>query len=463
MLKIFILCGGSGTRLWPISRKSLPKQFAPLFPDETLFQKTLKRSKLLLEELHEEGEINLITNTQHYFLAQEQSQQINIPISSFLLEDSPRDSAAAIILSALTCNESDLILILPSDHLIKDSHSFLQSIQKAKEFAQLGNIVTFGILPTSAHTGYGYIHAKDHRVLEFCEKPNALKAKEFLEHGGYFWNSGMFCFMAKDFLQECQTYIPDLLNQCQTALSHAQKEHNFIWLKGMDKIQKISIDYALMEKTQKICMVKGDFGWNDVGSFDSLAEEFQDMEIQNHINHSSNPSHLSKDSKDNFILSRKPVSLIGIESLVVIDTKDSLLIAQKGRTQEIKEIVQRLEGSELLDLHPLVHRPWGSYEVLEEGQNYKIKKIIVKPQKRLSLQKHFHRNEHWIVISGSACVQIGDQELFLQSNESTYIPMGSPHRLSNNGKLDLVMIEVQVGEYVGEDDIIRLEDDYHRA
>nr|WP_027327487.1 mannose-1-phosphate guanylyltransferase/mannose-6-phosphate isomerase [Helicobacter pametensis] len=457
-MKILILCGGSGTRLWPLSRTMLPKQFAPLFPDETLFQKTLKRSFELLESLQIEGQVEVITNINHYFLAQEQSQTYG-KVETFLLEDSPRDSAAALILGALSASAKDIILALPSDHLIGDFEAFAMNVKEAIYKAQEGKIITFGISPSSAHTGYGYIHSKNSSVLGFHEKPDQHKAEEFLRSGEYYWNSGMFCFEVQTFLAECQIHAQELLEKSQKILAQSNKEHNFIWLKGMEEIPKISIDYALMEKTQKIAMVASTFAWNDVGSFDSLLTEFECDQNGN----SSSQELTCKDSKDNFILASKPTALIGINSLAIIETKDALLISQKGRTQEVKEIVQKLEGKEILNTHSLVYRPWGSYEVLEEGQFYKIKKIIVKPQKRLSLQKHFHRNEHWIVISGSAYVQIGEKEIFLQSNESTYIPMGMPHRLSNQGKLDLVMIEVQVGEYVGEDDIIRLEDDFHRA
>lgn len=459
MISILILCGGSGTRLWPISREMLPKQFAPLLPNETLFQKTLKRCSELLDLLEMEGQIIAVTNKEHYFLAQEQSNEIKCKIHTFILEDMPRDSAAALILSTLSAFDSQSILAIPSDHIIDDIPAFAKNIKEAIKLAAQGNIITFGIPPTSPHTGYGYIHSNNQEVLEFCEKPNQSKAKEFVEKGGYFWNSGMFCFKPQTFLDECLIYAKDLLNQCQEVFSHSQKEHNFIWLKSMEKIQKISIDYALMEKSKKIKMIECSFKWNDVGSFDSLLEEFQSDENGN----ISQSELLQKDSKDNFILSSKPTSLIGVESLAIIDTRDALLIAKKGRTQEVKDIITKLKGSQLLQTHPLVYRPWGSYEVLEESQYYKIKRIIVKPQHRLSLQKHFHRNEHWIVVSGSACVNVGDRELFLQSNESTYIPMGMPHRLSNQGRLDLVMIEVQVGEYVGEDDIVRLEDDFNRA
>lgn len=463
MIKILILCGGSGTRLWPISRTMLPKQFAPLLPHKTLFQKTLKRASDLLTTLHQrnpiQSEIAIITHQNHYFLAQEQSEEIGCKIDTFILEDSPRDSAPALILSAMTMQPEDILLVFSSDHIIKDFSAFVANVEEAIHFAQKKKIVIFGITPTYPHTGYGYIHARKNEVLEFCEKPSLQKAQEFLKKGDYFWNSGLFCFQAQTFLQECQIHQPKLFQKSLEIFQNAQKEHNFIRLKGMEELPKISIDYALIEKTSHIAMIKANFRWNDVGSFDSLQEEF---ESDANGNITQVPCY-TKDSKNNFILSSKPVSLIGIESLTIVDTKDALLIAQKGQSQYIKELISQIKDKNLLHTHSLVYRPWGSYEVLEEGRFYKIKKIIVKPKKRLSLQKHFHRNEHWIIIKGSALIQIDSKEIFLQSNQSTYIPMGSPHRLSNPGQLDLVMIEVQVGEYVGEDDILRLEDDFHRA
>lgn len=461
-MKIFILCGGSGTRLWPLSRDSLPKQFVPLFANnETLFQKTLKRSKELLNLLKTDGEIGVITNKEHYFLIQQEAKDLNISISSYLLEDSPRDTAGAVILSALSSNPQEIILVIPSDHIINDIASFSQSIQEAVSLAKSGKIITFGITPTSAHTSYGYIHCIDTQVQGFYEKPNLTKAKEYLESKEYFWNSGMFCFKAQTLLEECKLYAPEILQKAQEVYAKADKEHNYTWLKDMQEIQKISIDYALMEKTQKIAMVKGDFDWNDVGSFDSLKEEFTPDSDGN----IATSELYSKESRDNFIIANKPIVTIGVENLTIIDTKDALLISQNGRTQEIKDIVGTLKARSHPSTltHPLTYRPWGSYEVLEESESYKIKKIVVLPQKRLSLQKHYHRNEHWIVVSGSALVKIGESEIFLQKNQSTYIPMGTPHRLENPGQIDLVMIEVQMGDYVGEDDIVRIEDDYHRA
>lgn len=461
-MKIFILCGGSGTRLWPLSRDALPKQFVPLFANnETLFQKTLKRSKEVLNLLKTQGEIGVITNKEHYFLIQQEAKELDIPIGTYLLEDSARDTAGAVVLSALSCELQEIILVIPSDHIINNLELFTQSIQEAINLAESGKIITFGITPSSPHTGYGYIHCKEKEVQGFYEKPNSAKAKEYFESKEYFWNSGIFCFKAQSLLEECKLYAPEVLQKAQEVYKNAEKEHNYIWLKEMSEIPKISIDYALMEKTKKIAMVKGDFDWNDVGSFDSLKEEFSPDSNGN----IAISEYIAKESKDNFIIANKPIATIGVENLTIIDTKDALLIAQNGRTQEIKDIVSTLKASSHPSTltHPLTYRPWGSYEVLEESENYKIKKIVVLPQKRLSLQKHYHRNEHWIVVSGSALVRVGEKEIFLQKNQSTYIPMGTPHRLENPGQIDLVMIEVQMGDYVGEDDIVRIEDDYHRA
>lgn len=460
-MKIFIMCGGSGTRLWPLSRDALPKQFVPLFEcGETLFQKTLKRSKKILDLMANHGEIGVISNKEHYFLIQQEAKELDIPINSYLLEDSPRDTAGAVILSALSVEPEEVILILPSDHIINDLASFFANIQEAINLAREEKIVTFGIAPNCAHTGYGYIHCKEKQVQGFYEKPNSSKAHEYLQSGEYFWNSGMFCFMAKSLIEECRLYAPEILQKAQEVYAKADREQNYIWLKDMQEIPKISIDYALMEKSQKIAIVEGRFDWNDVGSFDSLKDEF----VPDSEGNIALSEVCVKESRGNFIIADKMVATIGVENLTIVDTKDALLIAQKGRTQEIKDIVNTLKSRSHPSTltHPLTYRPWGSYEVLEESANYKIKKIVVLPQKRLSLQKHYHRNEHWIIISGSALVRVGEQEIFLQKNQSTYIPMGTAHRLENPGQIELVMIEVQMGDYVGEDDIVRIEDDYHR-
>ena len=297
---------------------------------------------------------------------------------------------------------------------------------------------------------------------EFFEKPDTAKAKKYVESNEYYWNSGMFCFKASVLIDEFKLYKPDLLSLCNNALDSATKQNNFKFLKEEDciDIEEISIDYAIMEKSKKLKLVKSNFIWNDVGSFDALKDEYP----KDSNNNASNTDLIAIDSTNNFILSNKFIATIGINDLIIIDTIDSLLISKKGETQKVKDIVKILKSnnSPLAQIHSTAYRPWGNYSVLLDAQNYKIKKIVVKPKKRLSLQKHFHRNEHWVVVSGSAIVTLGEKEFFLKENESTYIPMGQVHRLENPGKIDLVMIEVQVGGYLGEDDIVRLEDDFNR-
>ncbi len=325
-------------------------------------------------------------------------------------------------------------------------------------------MVTFGIKPTCPHTGYGYIKAKDNVVEKFIEKPSLEDATNYVKNGNYLWNSGMFCFKAEVFLKEIKEHSPQIYEGCKLTLeaSKDKESEHFIRLdtKMSENLPDISIDYALMEKSQKVACVAGDFVWNDIGSFESLSSEYQTDEAHN----ASKNTFIQKDCVNNFVMSNKLVAGIGIEDLMIIDENDCLLIAKKGYSQQVKDIVNMLKIShpEITKIHKTAHRPWGSYTILLESQNYKIKQIIVKPRGRLSLQKHYHRNEHWIVVSGSAIITIGEKESFLKANESTYIPMGEVHRLENPGILPLVLIEVQMGEYLGEDDIVRLSDDYQR-
>ncbi|WP_334090022.1 mannose-1-phosphate guanylyltransferase/mannose-6-phosphate isomerase [Helicobacter typhlonius] len=476
-MTISILCGGSGTRLFPLSRELLPKQFVSLLPSQdgapshSLFQETLLRNAFLQSSLN--AKIQVITNENHYFIAKDQAKECGFDIDEFILESIGKNTAPALAMAALsvckdsknTQNTDDIILALPSDHLIKDTLLYQKAIDEAIILAKKGFLVTFGITPTSAYTGYGYIKANKNNVEQFIEKPTLQKAQEYIKQKCYLWNSGMFCFSAEVFLQELCTHANDVYQSCKAVFESAReaKEGHFLRLDSnlSEKLPNISIDYALMEKSQKVMCVQGDFSWNDVGSFESLANEYPTDNAHN----ASKNAFVSKDCANNFILSNKLVAGVGIEDLMIIDESDCLLIAKKGRAQEVKDIVATLKDShpELTKVHRLVHRPWGSYGVLLESQNYKIKQIIVKPKGRLSLQKHYHRNEHWIVVSGSGLVTIGEKEFFLKANESTYIPMGEVHRLENPGTLPLVLIEVQMGEYLGEDDIVRLNDDYQRA
>lgn len=452
---ISILCGGSGTRLWPLSRELMPKQFVKLLNNTSLFQQTLRRNLPLKSDFY------ITTNKEHYFLAQDEVLDLDDKINChYILESIPKNTAAALLLNALCVDSEEVILALPSDHIINNDDAYLKAIKEAESLAKDGHIVLFGIKPTSPHTGYGYI--LDEKSPIFVEKPDISRAKEYLQSGKYYWNSGMFCFKASTLIEEFRAYNKDLLDSINNAFNNAIRDTSTLRLREQDmqSVEDISIDYAIMEKSKKLKLLKSEFSWNDVGSFDALKDEYR----KDANNNASKGELIALDSKNNFILSNKLTAAIGIDDLIIIDTMDSLLVAKSGESQKIKQVVERLkqDNSPLAKVHTTAYRPWGSYSVLLEGEGYKIKQIIVKPKKRLSLQKHFHRNEHWIVVSGSAIVSIDNEEFFLKPNQSTYIPMGSVHRLENPGKINLVMIEVQVGQYLGEDDIVRLEDDYNR-
>lgn len=482
-MTIAALCGGSGTRLFPLSRELMPKQFANILPPKdtqksakseplSLFQATLLRNQFLKQSYS--AKICVITNENHFFLAQEQASACEVAIDDMILESVGKNTASALTFCALSVldstkdtkdsESSDLILALPCDHLIKQDKAYKSAIQQGISLALKGFLVTFGIKPTSPHTGYGYIKAKDNLVEKFVEKPNLATAKDYVESGNYLWNSGMFCFKASVFLKELELYAKDVYKTCKAVfeLSREAKTSHFMRLDATlsKKLIDISIDYALMEQSQKVACVPCEFEWNDIGSFEQLSEEYPKDSKQN----ATNTTFVAKDCRNNFIHSQKLVAGIGLEDLIIIDENDCLLVAKSGRAQEVKDIVATLkkQNAEITKVHRLAHRPWGSYSVLLESSFYKIKQIIVKPKARLSLQKHFHRNEHWIIVSGSAIVRIGDKEQFLNANQSTYIPAGELHRLENPAILPLVLIEVQMGEYLGEDDIVRVEDDYKR-
>ncbi len=446
--KNIILCGGSGTRLWPLSRKLMPKQFLKIFDGESLFQKTIKRNKNLVDK------IEVITNEEQYFIALDQAEEIGVN-PKFIIEEIGKNTAPAIAFAALESDSEDILFVTPSDHLIKNEEKYKEAVKKAKELAVKGYLVTFGINPNEANTGYGYIEANGEDVVKFHEKPDLKTAKEYLKKGNFLWNSGMFMFKAGVYLEELKKYNPKLFDDIVKSYEKSKKSENLVRLKGMEEIEDISVDYAVMEKSKKIKVVRSEFDWSDVGSFDSLSEEIESKEA------------IEIESEDNFYYtdSDKVIATIGLKDYLIVDTKDALLISKKGESQKVREVVKRLrkEKQELLESHTIVHRPWGTYETLIEDYGYKVKKIVVKPGKRLSLQKHFHRNEHWIVVSGTAEVEVGEKSFILRPNESTYIKMGEKHRLSNPGKILLVIIEVQVGEYTGEDDIVRIEDDYKRT
>ncbi len=460
-----VLCGGSGTRLWPLSRTMLPKQFVRLFDERSLFQDTILRNDSVCREYM------IVSNVDQYFLAEDQFQQVSNVQHKYLLEPVGRNTAPAIALACLNYDYDDLMLITTSDHLIKNRAAYEEAVLQAKELAQQGYLVTFGITPKYAETGFGYIEASGHNVLSFKEKPSKEIAQSYLEAGNYYWNSGMFCFKAGVFLEELEKHSNDLFQACLNAFQKKELSscgiEQRIDLASMEAIPEDSIDYAVMEKSDKVKVIPCDIDWSDLGSFDALYDEFNTKNIENvvlgRVNNTLEP--ITVDSYSNLLLTcDRQIALVDVCDLLIIDTADALLISQKGSSQKIKEVVSQIKKTspELTSIHRLAHRPWGTYEVLLDTAQYKIKRIVVKPGGKLSLQKHYHRNEHWIVVSGTATVTVGENCFLVRPNESTYIQMGEVHRLENDGKIDLVMIEVQVGEYTGEDDIVRLEDVYRR-
>ncbi|WNL12615.1 mannose-1-phosphate guanylyltransferase/mannose-6-phosphate isomerase [Aliarcobacter cryaerophilus] len=469
-----ILCGGSGTRLWPISRTLMPKQFVKLFSHKSLFQLTVERNSKLCKSSF------IVSNSEQYFLALDQLEELNIENNRYLLEPIGRNTAPAIALACMALDYDEIVLVTPSDHLIKDEKEYEKVINRAKEFASKNKLVTFGITPTFAETGFGYIQAKPENdectilnVELFHEKPSFEIAMHYLEENSklsiqnlplkYLWNSGMFCFKAGIFLEELKNYSPEIYEASKIAFENANNTNNLIRIKHEDmaNIPEDSIDYAVIEKSNIVKVIPSNISWSDVGSFDSLYEELPKDENSNTIN----DNHISIDSKNNLVYGvERKIATVDIEDLIIIDTGDALLISKKGSSQKVKKVVEKLKesNSQLHNIHLTGYRPWGSYTVLEESTGYKIKKIEVNPGKRLSLQTHKYRNEHWVVVSGIATVEVNNNTFLLNENESTYIKAGQIHRLSNNTDAPLVIIEVQVGIYTGEDDIKRFEDDFKR-
>ena len=393
----------------------------------------------------------------------DQIENLNITNFKYLLEPVGRNTAPAITLACLALDPNEVVLVTPSDHLIKDVKEYQKSVKVAKELAEQNFLVTFGIKPSSPETGFGYIESFSSDVKAFYEKPDYERAVKFLKDQNFYWNSGMFVFKAGVFLDQMKIFAPEILEACKLAFNNAKKDEFDIKIDttDMQNIPQNSIDYAVMEKSDIVKMVALDASWSDLGSFDSLDEQLPKDANGNTINSDL----VQINSHNNLILSSgKKIALIDVDDLTIVDTKDALLISKKSSSQKVKNVVEILkeESSELCNAHLTTNRPWGNYTVLENQDGYKIKIIEVKPGKRLSLQKHFHRNEHWIVLSGSATVTIGETTRLVCPNESIYIKMGEVHRLSNEGKIPVVLIEAQVGEYTGEDDIIRLDDDFKR-
>ncbi len=470
-----ILCGGSGTRLWPISRTLMPKQFVKLFDEKSLFQLTVQRnSKICTSQF-------IVSNAEQYFLSVDQLEELKKENNKYLLEPVGRNTAPAIALACMELDPEEIVLVTPSDHLIKNEKEYSKVLEKAKELALKDNLVTFGITPTFAETGFGYIEASPVNgdsslvtgmdVVNFHEKPSLEVAKEYLETNNkytnnqsttyFLWNSGMFMFKAGVFLEELKKYSPEIFDASKDALANSSK-NNITRIKHDDmmNIPEDSIDYAVMEKSSKVKVIPSDINWSDVGSFDSLYEELPKDKDGNTLN----KNHVSVNSKNNLIYgNQRKIATVDIEDCIIVDTGDALLISKKGSSQKVKKVVEEVrKTTELHNIHLTGYRPWGSYTVLEDTAGYKIKRIDVKPGKRLSLQKHFHRNEHWIVVSGTATVTVGEETKLVRPNESIYIKMGELHRLANEGKIPVVLIEAQVGEYTGEDDIVRIDDDFKR-
>ncbi|MEJ2496605.1 MAG: mannose-1-phosphate guanylyltransferase/mannose-6-phosphate isomerase [Sulfurovaceae bacterium] len=452
-----ILCGGSGTRLWPISRTLMPKQFVKLFNDKSLFQLTVERNSKVCE-----GQF-IVSNLEQYFLALDQLEELHKTNNRYLLEPLGRNTAPAIALACFGLPEEEIVLVTPSDHLIKDEVAYKKVLKEAEKLAGEDYLVTFGITPSFAETGFGYIEANGENVNAFHEKPDLDTATGYLEAGNYYWNSGMFCFKAGIFLEELKKYTPNIYETSRKAFDNAEQvTDNQSRIKDdfMCAIPEDSIDYAVMEKSDKVKVVASDIGWSDVGSFDSLFEELPKDKNDNTLN----PNHISIDSHNNLIYgNERKIATIDIEDMIIVDTLDALLVSKKGSGQKVKEIVKEVKkDTQLHNAHLTGYRPWGSYTILEDKEGYKIKKIEVKPGKRLSLQSHKFRNEHWVVVSGKATITLNNDIFILNENESTYIKAGAKHRLANETDKILVIIESQVGSYTGEDDIVRYDDDFKR-
>lgn len=450
-----ILCGGSGTRLWPISRTLMPKQFVKLFENKSLFQLNVEiNSKLFDKQL-------IISNAEQYFLASNQLDELDKQNNEYLLEPVGRNTAPAIALACFALDTEEVVLVSASDHLIKKQDNYYKVVKEAIVMAKAGSLVTFGIKPSFAETGYGYIEANGDIVKAFHEKPDYETATKYLKNGNYYWNSGIFCFKVGVFLDELKKYSPDIYNASLNAYNESRKNQQIrIPYDLMIKIPNNSIDYAVMEKSKILKVIPSDIGWSDLGSFDALYDELPKDKNGNTI--ASN--HISIDSNNNLIYqSDRKIATIDIDDTIIVDTGDALLISKKGSSQKVKQVVAEIKkDTQLHNIHLEGFRPWGSYTVLEDLNGYKIKRIEVKPHKRLSLQSHKYRNEHWIVVKGHATITLNDDTFTLDENQSTYIKAGDKHRLANNTDDNLIIIEAQVGSYTGEDDIIRFEDDFSR-
>ena len=459
-----ILSGGSGTRLWPLSRKQHPKQYLSLADEQTMLQATIQR----LQGLENLAVPIVICNQEHRFLVAEQLQQINIEKPTIILEPEGKNTAPAIAAAAHYIKDG-LMLVLPADHIIQDIQAFHQTIKIAIKQAEQDKLTTFGITPTEPNTGYGYIEKfsemEDHacKIKRFVEKPNLKTAKQYLEDGNYLWNSGMFLFTAQNYLKELNKYNPQISESCKQAVEKAKQDYDFLRLDptAFSESPADSIDYAVMEKTENAVVVPLDAEWNDIGNWSALYQIGEKDKNNNVIKGNA----ITTETSNSYInANHHMIATIGVDNLIIVDTADATLVASKDKTQQVKQIVEQLQQQNRTEeqLHRKVYRPWGWYDTIDNGHRFKVKRICVNPGATLSLQKHYHRAEHWIVVKGTAQIINGEQKELLNENQSTYIPIGTSHRLENPGKLPLEMIEVQSGGYLGEDDIERLEDHYGR-
>ena len=467
-----ILSGGAGTRLWPVSREGHPKPFMPLPDGVSLLVKAYQRAAALAA-----NDILTVTNRDYYFLSRDEFDKAKLGAARgrFLLEPEGRNTGPAVAAAALMVKalhgDDAVMMVMAADHLVVKTQAFGEAVTHAAQAARQGALVTFGILPDRPETGFGYIEVgaatgveQVYAVKRFVEKPDRARAEAFLASGGFLWNSGMFCFQVGAVLRELRAHAPALLDAVAACWQHVQEASDYVELppQTFSAAPNVSIDVAVMEKSSRVQVVKSDIGWTDIGSWDAVSRLVEPDAAGNRAAADA----VFVDASDNFIHSQQRlVAAVGVSGLMVVDTPDALLVASKESAQDVKQVVEALKrrGHDSFRLHRTVSRPWGTYTVLEEGPRFKIKRIVVKPGASLSLQMHHHRSEHWVVVKGAARVINEDRESVIHENESTYIRAGNKHRLENPGKLELVLIEVQSGEYVGEDDIVRFDDKYGRS
>lgn len=467
MLYPVILCGGSGTRLWPLSREMYPKQFVDLGEGRTLFKDTLKRAA----QIPNIADMLIVCNEAHRFYASASLLECSMQ-AQLILEPEARNTAPAIALAAFSIHDKDsdgLILVLPSDHLLEDEETFVEAVQKAASLAQKGRIVAFGITPTSPETGFGYIQQGDslphggYEVARFVEKPDHVKAVSMLKEGGYLWNSGMFLVAASTYLEELRAFAPEIYTKCKEAWCEQHKDGAFLRPERNAFLASPSdsIDYAIMEHTTHAVVFPLVLKWNDLGSW----EAFYQTGKKDSSGNVCNGDVIIKNVNNSYLHgTSRLITALDVDDIAVVETKDAILVASRNSVQQVKDIVACLKSENRTEykLNALVYRPWGSYECLSKGSRFQVKRIVVNPGEQLSLQMHYHRAEHWVIVSGTAEITNGDSKGIFTENQSTYIPLGTPHRLKNPGHIPLIIIEIQSGSYLGEDDIIRLDDKYGR-